>query len=740
MGETQAHLVGDSDHANVGDGWVRPRRGSARESILFAAIALMPQVLQGCTSPDGLHTQSEDVGVVSSPLLDPQNNVPIGHTFNHETSVTYVAGAGAPPGTSAAQGRWVAAAINVDTGGATKMWSWMYSTDGNGSSWTLKNQQTATEFGSPPGNSPSTGGAFVGWLGDPSVAAVTSGYPGDWSNGGKRVVGVSLAKTTFDAVNATDVIVALSEDGGETWGNVQWVNTATSGYRADFPFVFSDPTSSDVYVSWKATNAMGEGWGYLRKIKFGLPPSATFDTTTVPFRIKKEDPLESVAQISFGIGSLPQACSSGQKGIFAVYTNLGARCPQNGQQSWNQDATWKLRIYDIGGPNQNPDLNWYGPFGLGTVPSFSTCVGSPLSAAYSNTQVPRIAVDPLDGSFWVTHTTQETASSAVRVKVHEGVLVCGSGGSGGGGGPSPQVIDRPWNDQGLIPPNGGDQWLPAIAMTRSQNFERRVALFWYGTLDSANNEVALFAAYKENSAQLQGPYQISTALFPVAGAASWPVYAPNSDVWDYQTLGVSWTHRSFLALWAGDRRNMVIPGWNGGFETGQFTGYGSPSVPTGDWVPSGAQALVIGAGALGSPHSGSYQALLGSTSPTLGDSTVTQQFTAPYGATTVSFWYNMTCPDTNQYDWIAATLHDDTTLPSPPPVVILPAGPGNGAICTQGQGWQQTTPVAVVPGRKYTITIANHDDAYPTDPSYTLVDDLSFGTSSPISMMSALLK
>jgi hypothetical protein len=721
-------MGGTTEHLGEATGVVRdegPRSTRSRASTRSVVCAAMLAFL-GCSDDSGT-TALEQTAEISSPLTSPSLNYPIARTFNHETSVAYVSGAGAPPGGSAAPGRWVAVANNFE-GGANIQWSWMYSTDGSGTSWTFRKQTTPTEFGVPPGISPS-GGTFVGWAGDVSIAAVTPGCAGDWSNGGKRLVGVNLARTTTDPTNASDIIVALSEDGGETWGNLQWVTTSPeNGTRVDQPFVFSSPSPPcDTYVSWYS-NYGGQHTGYLRKIHYDLPPAPSFQNTTA-IQIKKESPVEELNRINFGFGALPPSCTSGQQGIYVVYSNQGTqRCPHNGQQIDNLETNWTLRVYDTG--NQQ----WYGPFGVGSVSHFSSCVGSPLSVAYSNSQDPHIAVDPSTGRSWITHTTQAGAGSPVRVEVRQVVLVC-NGGSGGGGGSGVEAVTRLWDSAQLAPTNGAsDQWLPAIAMHQSTTLVPRVAVYWYGTVDSANSQAALFAAYQEGIGAFNGPYQITTPFFPVGGASTWTVNA-NPDVWDYQTLGSSRQNQSFLSVWAGDRRTSVVPGWNGGFETGQFTAYSTPNTPSTDWVPSGAATSVTNLDL----HSGIYSARLGLVTPTFGDSTISQQFTAPNGASTVSFWYNMHCPEPNaHYAWFTAKLQDDTTLPAQPPVTILPAGPDNGAQCSNALGWQRSPQVAVVPGNKYTITITSHDDGWPTDPSYTDVDDLIFETTSPTYMMSAL--
>lgn len=138
---------------------------------------------------------------------------------------------------------------------------------------------------------------------------------------------------------------------------------------------------------------------------------------------------------------------------------------------------------------------------------------------------------------------------------------------------------------------------------------------------------------------------------------------------------------------------------NGGFETGNFTG----------WTTSLTTSVIAGG------HSGTYAARVGSTSPTNGDSTITQAFTAPTGSTRVSFWYKMTCPDTLTYDWATATLRDNTTGVT---TTILPR------VCSTNTTWVQSS-ANITAGHSYTLMLLSHDDNYVGDATYTLFDDVT---------------
>ncbi|MFE2912255.1 CocE/NonD family hydrolase [Kitasatospora indigofera] len=195
-------------------------------------------------------------------------------------------------------------------------------------------------------------------------------------------------------------------------------------------------------------------------------------------------------------------------------------------------------------------------------------------------------------------------------------------------------------------------------------------------------------------------HQIGLILLP-GDTRNQPQYVgPNGDKATTLSIGTE-TSSVTLPVKSGAATLVNSPIVNGGFEACGLSG----------WNGIGASETVVNSGA----HSGSYAARLGSTSATNGDSSIAQTFTAATGNTRLSFWYNLTCPDTVTYDWATATLKDNTANTT---TTVL------ANTCAASPGWTQVS-AAVTAGHSYTLTLTSHDDNVSGDPTYTLYDDVA---------------
>ena len=195
------------------------------------------------------------------------------------------------------------------------------------------------------------------------------------------------------------------------------------------------------------------------------------------------------------------------------------------------------------------------------------------------------------------------------------------------------------------------------------------------------------------------PTSVTAGSASTMTLAAAPTSLPGSYTVNVTATGGSATHSATFALTV---TAPVLGGGvlNGGFETGSLA----------SWTPAGTAAVTTL-----TPHTGSFDALLGSTSPTNGDSKVTQTFIAPTGASSLKFWYQMTCPDTVRYDWATATLADLTAGTTTTPLAKT---------CATSATWKQVA-VGVTAGHRYTLTLVSHDDNYAGDPTHTSYDDVT---------------
>ena len=189
-----------------------------------------------------------------------------------------------------------------------------------------------------------------------------------------------------------------------------------------------------------------------------------------------------------------------------------------------------------------------------------------------------------------------------------------------------------------------------------------------------------------------GPGSSSTMTLTVA-----PGTAPGTYAISVNGTGSATSHAAIFTL--------IVPGSgivNGGFETGDLAG----------WTTTAGIASVAT-----TAHSGAYGAVVGATTATDGDSTISQPFvlTAP---STVSLWYQMSCPDTVAYDWATVILTDITTGAT---TSVLPK------TCQSSLTWTQVTASlsASSVGHTFTLALTSHDDGNPADPTLTKYDDVA---------------
>ena len=114
-------------------------------------------------------------------------------------------------------------------------------------------------------------------------------------------------------------------------------------------------------------------------------------------------------------------------------------------------------------------------------------------------------------------------------------------------------------------------------------------------------------------------------------------------------------------------------------------------------------------------YQGSRSGRAGSTSPTQGDSILSQTFTVPADKTQLSVWWEGFCSDTVDKAWASAFVKSNTTGALS---TLLPP------TCVAGGGWRPArTPVT--PGQSYTVQLVNHDDGSVSTVNRTYFDDVT---------------
>ena len=402
-------------------------------------------------------------------------------------------------------------------------------------------------------------------MGDPGLVAVTA--PDD-SHGGVRVLYTNVGQSSNrgKAGGGSDIVVAVSDNGGQTFTNAQYVdipgqlgsqtNTLLPG--TDFPQIAADPHSPyGVWVSWTVGAT-----GYINWIRYDTNLAYTRGT---PMQIP--DPLTAVHMAAITVGTV-QSCSGAHEAVYVAWVTDGMRnnqACQDGGQSY-ASPVWEWAAYDT------VTGTWYPNDGTGAYPldqdnQFPQCIGSPIVGGSlepsADSSGPSIA--SLDVNVILAHPHHTTYGT----KIYEqgAILYCDPNGhmvpSYGPISMSPvpcYVVGGacPATDAGAgNGPDGGivrnDDWGAKVVYTLKPPSTTEMLITYYSTrLDPNNNKVGIWGGTAVGV--FDNPF---ASIFTVANAAT-PTQTVPWDVtlapwWDYQGIGVE-PQGSFFAAWGGDAR------------------------------------------------------------------------------------------------------------------------------------------------------------------------------------------
>jgi hypothetical protein len=223
------------------------------------------------------------------------------------------------------------------------------------------------------------------------------------------------------------------------------------------------------------------------------------------------------------------------------------------------------------------------------------------------------------------------------------------------------------------------------------------------TIGTAVTSGAAQSVALSSSGQPSGSVSFSPTSVTAGGSSSMTLSVASGVATGPYTItvtgtGASATHTTTVSLTVTAPPTVV----NGGFETGNLTGWSA----SGNYLPS----------VVTSAHSGSYDAQIGSSAASKGNSTLTQKVKVPSGSPVLTFWYQPHCKDTLKHDQIQMQIR--STGGSKLATLLN--------VCSNSGAWTKVTyRVSKWRGQMIVLWFNDHDDGGATDPTYFLLDDAS---------------
>jgi hypothetical protein len=463
-------------------------------------------------------------------------------------------------------------------------------------------------------------------------------------------------------------------------------------------------------------------------VDFATPANSTF---TGPTSIA----VASYAQACGGGTCIPQSGTTtqldslGDRLMYRLeYRNFGTYESLVVDHSVTSGSSAGMRWYEVRSPGGTPTVFQSGTY----APDASFRWMGSISQDQSADMAMGFSISSSTTHPGISYTGRLAGDALGTMAQGETSLIVGAGSQTGGltrwGDYSSMVVDPSddctfWYTNQYIPANGSFNWktrigsfkFPGCGGTVTNDFSISANPTSLSIAQSSNGISTISTAVTSGSAgtvSLTATVSPTPPNGPTAALNPTSVTAGNSSTLTVSTgpltpagtytVTVTGTEGSAVhstpvtVTVTGTTVNSII---NGGFETGDFTG----------WTRSGTTSISTIA------HSGSFSAEVGSSAPTNGNSSIRQTFTAASGTTTLSFWYQVHCPDTVQFDWATATLRDNTTGTTR---TVLARTCNNNAV------WVQVT-ASVIAGHSYTLTLISRDDNFPADPTFTLYDDVA---------------